>query len=784
MFRSLLSQKYLPIRRLAEGGSGEIHLARQVGQSGFQREVVLRRIHHRPGEDPRAVESFLDEARLAATLSHPSVVQIYDVGEEDGAYLIAMERVHGPSLRELAETTNRRGLMIPMELSLTIVGQVLEGLRYAHGLRDESGRPVRVVHRDICPSNILVSEDGVAKIADFGRARSYGELRDEGAPPPGKLAYLSPEAVRGEAVDARADLFSVGVVLYELTVGQRLFRAGSFEELQRVVAEPIPPPTFARAGYPVDLELLVMRALERNADDRFASAEEMLEAVEQFAFDNGLRLSRLRLARFVNRVLGGAKRSAQAEERSDPAAEDLDFDQRGIFEGQGRTAAAQPEPEREQARERSRDVREAVKQANEAIAELVGDSQPEPDRERTREMRVSEQSELRARSREAELEAAPDPSARRWLRDGSAVVVTDELVEEETDLGDPGEGLLREPALAAGMGGQELDPEDLPTGVATPAAERATPAQGPAPAPTAEPEPGPGPGPAGEPVQVSSRARTGSAPGEPASASADLIAALADISAELRAAAESDHRREVALVRAVDSSGGAEVVPMVRLEPPRPAAAPPPAAVPPPPAALPAPLLLQGAIEAPSGPLTAIARVRDELEAADGATRRSPDDLELSDLSRKTAGPKTGEEPELEADGEPIVLGVEDASFVGEVRRRAMPPAPPAATPASPAPPAATPEAPPLAAPDRVAAPPAVASSGEAVVGTARPEPEAGQEPEAGKQPAGSDGDGDDLLDAPTLVDADQQPAPATGGAGRGKRRKRGKRRRSPASSS
>jgi serine/threonine protein kinase len=345
--RSLLNQRYVPLRKLAEGGMAEIYLARQTGLAGFQREVVLKLLQRRLSDHPKAVEMFLDEARLAASLCHSNIVQIFDVGEEEGAYFIVMERVQGASLRALAETTSRLGQMIPMEFSVNIIIQVLEGLRYAHDFRDETGRALKIVHRDICPSNLLVTFDGVVKIVDFGIARAETQLRSETGMRPGKFAYMAPEVVVGEPVDARADLFGVGVLLYELTVGQRLIRAASFEALTRVVDAPIPPPTFARAGYPVDLEILVMRALERDPADRFGSAEEMLEELEQFAFNTGLRVSRLRLGKLVAKTMGRQESAlsldvpGQAEE-SAVAGDELDFDRASLFDGSSR-ANASPE---------------------------------------------------------------------------------------------------------------------------------------------------------------------------------------------------------------------------------------------------------------------------------------------------------------------------------------------------------------------------------------------------------------------------------------------------------
>jgi hypothetical protein len=495
---------------------GEIYLARQAGVEGFQREVVLKRIHRRLSDHPRAVRMFLDEARLAAALSHPNVVQIYDVCQEEETFFIVMERIRGTSLRELAETATRQGKMIPMEQSVNIIVQALEGLRYAHGFRDETGRSLKIVHRDICPTNILISYDGAVKLVDFGIARAEGQLLKESGLPSGKFAYMSPEMLRGEAVDARSDLRSVGVLLYELTVGQRLFRATSKGAMQRIIDDPIPPPTFSRAGYPVDLEIIVMRALEQDPSDRFPTAEAMLEELEQFAFNTGLRTSRLRLGRFVSQIMGVRDRDAFSVEETevdsaapDPVQEELDFDHDGLFEpheegdtdeeGTPTTAGA-----------RTSSVVEAIQQANEAIAELVSAAEDDDEEGQTVEILPSKQARLRAvtvtapeddqptgarRAPRADSEATANISAQRKE---STQVVTDDMIELED---------ASQPEVE-----EEIDFDlDL-----------------------AELEP--------------------SVPSEPLEASPDLKSALDDISQELKAGEASDRQREAALGRLVQQS--------------------------------------------------------------------------------------------------------------------------------------------------------------------------------------------------------------------------------------
>jgi serine/threonine protein kinase len=603
--RSLLSQRYVPIRLLASGGMGEVYLARQTGESEFQRQVAMKRIHRRLTDHPRAVKMFLDEARLAAALSHPNIIQIYDVGEEDGTYFIVMERVSGTDLRSLAETTTRLGQMIPMELAINIIVQVLEGLRYAHTFLDESGRALRIVHRDIGPNNILVSFDGIVKIGDFGLARAEDELRQGGGLPVGKFSYMSPEMIRSEAIDARTDLFSVGVLLYELTVGKRLFRVSSFESMRRVLDEPIPPPTFARAGYPVDLEMIVMHALERNPADRYTSAEDMLEDLEQFAFDLGLRLSRLRLGRFVSRILGMPEKAdapsdpEEPEEKAsvEPAGEDLDFDRESSFEPLLTGQAAVESKERPGAR-RVSGVLAAVQQASAAMAELEaaaegaagtsatpspeegatvdlrGAARPktglmselEPEEDATVELRAArlprgEHPGTKQNTVELRPEGGARPRGRTSRREepsvqevsmveaidveevsaprrtvDSAVVVTDEQVEEELDLSS--ESALPEPS-----------PPSPDAGGARGLARGAEESRGAAlPSPRGKEKVAK----RGEARGAAKRGPRGEAP----DASPELLEALADLTAELRANEESDRRREDAIAFQMDRIDG------------------------------------------------------------------------------------------------------------------------------------------------------------------------------------------------------------------------------------
>src|SRR6185503_12781101 len=208
--------RYRVVRHLASGGMAELFIARQEAMGGFEKEIVLKILQGKYAENPRVVLMFLDEARLAAKLNHQSIVHVYDVADEGGLKYIAMEYIRGENLMDIV----RRGLSvqkyIPLEHAVHVVRQSAAGLAYAHGWRDPEGRVLRIVHRDVSPTNILVTMEGQTKIVDFGIARVQDELREESGIIPGKASYMSPEQVRGEGVDYRSDIFSLGIILYEL----------------------------------------------------------------------------------------------------------------------------------------------------------------------------------------------------------------------------------------------------------------------------------------------------------------------------------------------------------------------------------------------------------------------------------------------------------------------------------------------------------------------------------------------------------------------------------------
>ena len=314
--------RYEVLRRVAAGGMAEVLLARQVGPHGFQRVVAVKRVLPEHAADAEFVASFLDEARISARLQHPNVVQVLDFGEDAGSLFLAMEYVAGENCLSLMRTARDRGERIPPEIAALIAIGACDGLQHAHTLQTLDGKPLRLVHRDISPSNVMVGYDGVVKVLDFGVARSEdratrtgtGELK-------GKMPYVSPEQVRGERLDARHDLWSLGVMLHELCTGQRLFaRPSGAETLQAVAQAPIPSPSEANPDIPRALSEAILRALARDRDARFESAKEMREALEPCVGPEALRDPRETLGRYLARLYD-PERIAQKVRPAPPAEE-------------------------------------------------------------------------------------------------------------------------------------------------------------------------------------------------------------------------------------------------------------------------------------------------------------------------------------------------------------------------------------------------------------------------------------------------------------------------------
>ncbi len=275
--------QYTLLCRLATGGMGELFVARRTAAGGFEKLVVIKRLLPHLAEDAHFVAMLLDEARVAARLSHANVCQVYDLGEVDGHYYIAMEHLEGVPASLILRRASRAGHRLELGLATAILRQAAEGLDHAHELCDRDGKSVGLVHRDVSPSNLFVTASGVVKVLDFGVAKSQDALaRTHTGALKGKYAYMSPEQVLGEPIDRRSDVWALGIVLFELLTAQRLFwRDSEYKMFQAIVDEPIPSLMDRWPGLPVPVAKVAERALSRDVGERFVSARQMGEALEE-----------------------------------------------------------------------------------------------------------------------------------------------------------------------------------------------------------------------------------------------------------------------------------------------------------------------------------------------------------------------------------------------------------------------------------------------------------------------------------------------------------------------
>jgi serine/threonine-protein kinase len=275
---------YEIIRRIAAGGMAEVFLAKQSGLGGFERLVCIKRILPHLGDQPDFIRMFEDEARIAANLIHPNIAQIYDIGQFEGSYFIAMEYVRGEDMRRTYNAEVGRGQALPQDKAALIGMYAAAGLDYAHRQTTIDGRPLGIVHRDISPQNIIISYDGHVKIVDFGVAKAAGKVTEtRSGVLKGKYSYMSPEQASGDPIDGRTDVFALGITLYEVTTGTRLFkRENELDTLHAVIEGKIKPPGRIIAAYSTDLEAIVMKALQYDPDDRYQTAAEMEQALERY----------------------------------------------------------------------------------------------------------------------------------------------------------------------------------------------------------------------------------------------------------------------------------------------------------------------------------------------------------------------------------------------------------------------------------------------------------------------------------------------------------------------
>jgi hypothetical protein len=291
---------YVIHQKVAQGGMAELFLADYVREDGFRRKVAIKRILPHLAGNSEFIKMFTREARLAALLQHPNVVQIFDYGNIENAYFIAMEYIHGKNLKEIL-TALGKGL--PIEHSVFIISKICKGLDYSHSRRDDaSGQPLKIIHRDISPQNMLISYEGEVKISDFGisKATSEPSLTMAGVIK-GKLAYLSPEQSLGEPIDQRTDIYALGLVLYETISGKKVYAFDTdVEAIRAIPTLQIEPLMHAREGIPAELNDIVMKCLAKKKEERYQSASALYDDLAKFRKNMKFTFDTSDLAKFMN----------------------------------------------------------------------------------------------------------------------------------------------------------------------------------------------------------------------------------------------------------------------------------------------------------------------------------------------------------------------------------------------------------------------------------------------------------------------------------------------------
>jgi len=278
--------RFTIVRKIAEGGMGAVYEAVLHGAQGFEKVVAIKSIHTTLTEDPAFIELFVGEAKLVADLVHQNIIQTYQLGRSGDLWYMALEYVDGVNLAELERRHADRGSRMPVDIGVYVASRVARALEYAHTKRDRKGEPLHVVHRDVSPKNVMVSRDGFVKLADFGIAKAANLMKDlEGEVVMGKARYMSPEQAQYLPTDARSDLFSLGVVTYEMLLGQNPFVAETTEAILEAVAKrAIPVPHEVDPSLPVEVSRILSRALERDPAKRYPDAGSMAYDLEHFIY--------------------------------------------------------------------------------------------------------------------------------------------------------------------------------------------------------------------------------------------------------------------------------------------------------------------------------------------------------------------------------------------------------------------------------------------------------------------------------------------------------------------
>ena len=278
--------QYILVERITAGGMAEVFRAKTVGVGGFEKMLAIKRIHPKFSEEEKFIKMMVDEAKITVRLSHVNIAQVFDLGQIDGMYYIAMEYIDGRDLYKLIKRAHERGRPLPVEAAVFVAHELCAGLDYAHQKKDEHGRPLGIIHRDVSPQNVLISFEGQVKLVDFGIAKHSIRSREtEAGIIKGKFSYMSPEQAWGDPIDHRSDVFSTGIVLYEALTGTMVYsESDELRLLDRNRKAEIPPPRRLRADIPEELDAIVMRALHKKAEGRYQTAQEFQNALARFLY--------------------------------------------------------------------------------------------------------------------------------------------------------------------------------------------------------------------------------------------------------------------------------------------------------------------------------------------------------------------------------------------------------------------------------------------------------------------------------------------------------------------
>jgi serine/threonine-protein kinase len=301
----MADHRYRVIKRLEAGGMAEVYLGEASSLEGFKKRVAIKRVLPHLAQNENFIQMFLDEARLSARLDHANIVSVFDISARDDTYFLIMEFVDGANLKRILESLHRRHQRFPLPEAIYVCAEACRGLAYAHELHDEQGSALGIVHRDISPPNIMITKQGEVKVADFGLAKAGTQLSqtDPGVVK-GKFSYLSPEAAAGREVDARADIFSLGIVLWEMLAGRRLF-LGETDYATVKLIQHANIPRLAPLNNSVDetFEELLLKALTRAPEDRYQSAQEFGDALTGYLFARQLKVTNYDIANLVNSAI-------------------------------------------------------------------------------------------------------------------------------------------------------------------------------------------------------------------------------------------------------------------------------------------------------------------------------------------------------------------------------------------------------------------------------------------------------------------------------------------------